>query len=107
MWTGEGGQAVARAIIAHNFNEDDLERLTAIIREIGAGYIYDDADADRLQHEIVLVDVRNPVAQLIVPAPRTRMVSLSSARRSLELRIVNLQGWSPEQKTALTSALCR
>jgi putative nucleotidyltransferase with HDIG domain len=104
-WTGEGGQAVARAIIAHNFNEADLERLTAIIREIGAGYIYDDGDTDRLQQEIVLVDVRNPVAQVIVPAPRTRMASLSSARRSLELRIVNLQGWSPDQKTALNSAL--
>ena len=104
-WTGEGGQAVARAIIAHNFNEADLERLTAIIREIGAGYIYDDSDADRLQQDIVLVDVRNPAAQVIVPAPRTRMASLSSARRSLELRLVNLQGWSPQQRTALTSAL--
>ncbi|HJU93119.1 MAG TPA: HDIG domain-containing protein [Pyrinomonadaceae bacterium] len=105
VWNGEGGQAVARAIIAHNFNEDDLERLTAIIREIGAGYIYEDAETDRLQHEIVLVDVRNPVAQLIVPAPRTRMASLSAARRSLELRVANLQGWSPEQRTTLTSAL--
>ena len=104
-WTGEGGQAVARAIIAHNFNEADLERLTAIVREIGAGYIYDDSDADRLQEDIVLVDVRNPAAQVIVPAPRTRMASLSSARRSLELRLVNLQGWSPQQRTALTSAL--
>src|SRR6185295_15477703 len=36
---------------------------------------------------------------------RTRMVPLSSARRSLEMRIVNLQGWSVEQKTALTAAL--
>ena len=33
------------------------------------------------------------------------MTSLSSARRNLELRIFNLQGWSPEQKTALTAAL--
>jgi len=45
------------------------------------------------------------VAQMIVPAPRTRMVPVSSARRSLELRIVNLPGWSAEQKTALASAL--
>lgn len=105
VWNGEGGQPVARAIIAHNFNEADLERLTAIIREIGAGYIYDDSDAERLQHEIVLIDVLKPVAQLIVPAPRTRMTALSSARRSLELRIVSLPGWSPEQRTALTSAL--
>jgi putative nucleotidyltransferase with HDIG domain len=42
---------------------------------------------------------------MIVPAPRTRMVPLSSARRSLELRLLNLPGWSAAQKTALTSAL--
>jgi cyclic-di-AMP phosphodiesterase PgpH len=104
-WKGEGGPAVAQAIIAHEFNESDLDRITSIIREIGAGYIYDDADADRLQQEIVLVDVRNPAAQVIWPAPRTRMTSLSSARRSLEGRIGTLPGWSPEQKTALTAAL--
>jgi putative nucleotidyltransferase with HDIG domain len=104
-WSGDGGPGVAQAILSHNFNEADLDRITSIIREIGGGYIYDDADADRLQQEIVLVDVRNPAAQLIVPAPRTRMVSLSSARRSLELRILNLNGWTAEQKSALTSAL--
>ena len=104
-WTGEGGPAVAQAIISHKFDETDLERITSIIRDIGAGYIYDDDDANRLQQEIVLIDVRSPAAQLIVPAPRTRMTSLSSARRSLALRIVNLPGWSPEQKTALTAAL--
>lgn len=105
IWTGEGGQAVAETIVSHNFNEADLDRLASLIREIGAGYIYDDIDAERLQQDIVLVDVREPAAQMIVPAPRTRMTSLSSARRSLELRIVTLQGWTPEQKTALTSAL--
>ena len=104
-WSGEGGPAVARAIMARNFSETDLERLASIVREIGAGYIYDDGDAERLQQEIVLVDFRNPVAHLIVPAPRTRMSALSSARRTLERRIVDLQGWTGEQKTALVSAL--
>ena len=105
QWTGEGGPAVARAIISHNFNEADLDRLAGLIRETGTGYIYDDGDAERLQQDIVLVDVRNPVAQLIVPAPRTRMSALSTSRRNFEQRIVNLQGWSAEQKTALASAL--
>lgn len=105
VWNGEGGPKVAQAIIAHDFDEQDLDRIGSIIREVGTGYIYDDNDADRLQHEIVLVDVRNPVAQMIVPAPRTRMVPLSSARRSLEMRIVTLTGWSSEQKSALTTAL--
>jgi putative nucleotidyltransferase with HDIG domain len=105
QWSGEGGPAVARAIIAHKFNETQLDRLAAIIREIASGYIYDDSDAERLQQDIVLEDVRNRVAQMIVPAPRTRMSALSTARRSLEQRIINLQGWTTEQKTALLSAL--
>lgn len=105
VWGGEGGAAVADAIAAHNFSETDLDRIASIIREVGAQYIYDDADAERLQHEIVLVDIRSPQSHVIVPAPRTRMTSLSSARRSLELRIVNLPRWTTTQKTALTTAL--
>ena len=105
IWNGEGGPAVAKAIIAHGFDDAELERIASIMREIGAGYIYDDAEADRLQQEIVLIDVRSPASQMIVPAPRTRMTSLASARRTLELRIANLPGWSPEQRATLTSAL--
>lgn len=104
-WEGSGGPAVAQAIINNGFDDADLDRIESLIREIGAGYIYDDADADRLQQEIVLVDVRNPAAQMIVPAPRTRMTSLLSARRTLENRIVNLPGWTAEQKTALNAAV--
>jgi cyclic-di-AMP phosphodiesterase PgpH len=105
VWNGEGGAAVAKAIAAHNFDEADLDRIASILREIGGGYIYDDADAERLQQEIVLVEVHKPVAQMIVPAPRTRMTALSTARRNLEQRILTLPGWSAEQKTALTAAL--
>jgi putative nucleotidyltransferase with HDIG domain len=105
LWDGEGGAAAKRAIIAHNFNKDDLDRITGIIREIGSGYIYDDNDAERLKQEIVLVDVRVPAAQMIMPAPRTRMTALSAARRNLELRILNLNGWSTEQKAALAMVL--
>jgi cyclic-di-AMP phosphodiesterase PgpH len=104
-WSGDGGTGVARAIVSHNFNEEDLSRLTAMIREVGDKYIYDDPEADRLNQEIVLVDVRNPAAQMIVPAPRTRMLSLSGARQELELRILNLPGWSQEQKSALVAAV--
>jgi putative nucleotidyltransferase with HDIG domain len=105
IWKGEGGAAVAKAIVAHKFNEADLDRIAAIIRESGGGYIYDDADAERLQQEIVLADPRSQVAQMIVPAPRTRMTALSTARRNLEQRIVSLPGWSAAEKTALTAAL--
>jgi cyclic-di-AMP phosphodiesterase PgpH len=104
-WTGEGGADVARAIIAHDFDAAELERLTALIRDLGARYIYDDADSDRLRQDIVLIDVRNPAAQMIVPSPRTRMTSLTAARRELELQILNLRGWSQEEKTSLVKAM--
>ena len=105
VWSGEGGQAVAQSIIAHNFDENQLDRLTSTLREVAGEYIYDDNDVDRLQQDIVLVDIRNPNAQMIMPAPRTRMTSVSSARRNLELRILNLQGWTTEQKASLALAM--
>jgi cyclic-di-AMP phosphodiesterase PgpH len=105
VWSGEGGQAVALSIIAHDFDENQLDRLTSTLREVAGEYIYDDNEAERLQQDIVLVDIRNPSAQMIMPAPRTRMTSVSSARRNLELRILNLQGWSTEQRASLALAL--
>jgi putative nucleotidyltransferase with HDIG domain len=104
-WSGEGGNAVARAIAAHNFSQDDLDRLVRLIRDVGDKYIYDDADGERLNQEIVLVDVRNPSGQMIMPAPRTRMLSLGAARQELELRLLNLPDWSQEQKAALIAAI--
>ena len=86
-------------------NEAEIERLSSIIRAAGDGYIYDDVDAERLQKEIVLIDVRNPAKQLIVPVPRTTMVPLSTARRTVETRITNLSGWNSEQKSVLGAAL--
>lgn len=88
-------------------SEADLERLATIVREIATTYIYDDNDANRLQQDILLVDQRNKATQIIVPAPQTRMVSLSGARQDLQMRILNLRGWTPQQKTALTTALTK
>lgn len=104
-WSGEGGSAVARSIAAHNFSQDELDRLVRMIRDVADKYIYDDVDGERLTREIVLVDVRNPSGQMIMPGPRTRMMSLSEARRELELRILSLPGWTQEHKAALVSAI--
>lgn len=105
LWGPAGGAIISKAISDHRFNEADLNQLTAIIREVGSGYIYDDADGERLKQDIVLVDVRNPSARVVIPAPRTQMVSLSAARRNIELRVLNLSGWTAEQKRAISSVL--
>jgi cyclic-di-AMP phosphodiesterase PgpH len=88
-----------------DINEAEIERLSSIIRSVGDGYIYDDADAERLQNDIVLIDVRNTSPPLILSVPRTRMVALSTARRNLETRVTNLSGWTAQQKSVLAAAL--
>src|SRR6185312_1392968 len=104
-WSGEGGAGVARALLAHNLKDEDLQQLVTLIRETSDRYIYDDTETDRLNQEIVLVDVRNPAAQMIMPAPRTRMLSLSDARHEIELKLLSLPGWTQEQKSALVAAV--
>src|SRR6185436_4255903 len=85
--------------------DEDLDRIVKLIREVGDKYIFDDADADRLNQEIILVDVRNPSAQMIIPAPGSRMLSLSAARRELELKLLSLPEFSQEKKLALVAAI--
>ncbi len=104
-WSGEGGSAVARAVIAHKFDPVELDRLTGLVREISDRYIYDDGEADRLDQEVVLVDVRNRAGQMIISEPRTRMTSLTAARRNLELRVLSLSGWSRDERIALATAM--
>lgn len=104
-WSGSGGAAVARAVMAHRFNVNGLEALLRLLREAESGYIYDDGEAEHLRREIALVDVRNPREQMVIPVPQTSMMPLSAARASSRSRILQLNGWSQEEKAALASAL--
>lgn len=103
-WSGVGGVGASR-LLATTRSDEDVNQIAKLIRDVGDKYIYDDAEADRLSQEIVLVDVRNPSGQMIMPAPRTRMLSLSAARQELELRLLSLPRWSQEQKSALVAAV--
>ena len=105
VWRGEGGPAVARAITAHHFDRELLDELARLIREAGDGYIYDDNDAHYLKQEIELVDIGNPTAQMIMPAPQTRMRPLSGVTRNVELRILGLNGRTQDEKKAFAAAI--
>lgn len=103
--TAQGSNdAFARALMARRFNANDLERLTELLRETGNQFIYEDADAERLKGEIVLVDLRTSNTS-IVTIPPNRLISLSEAQRSLRSRISQLNGWSEEQQEAIASLL--
>ena len=104
-WHGEGPASIARVLAARKLQQAGVDQLTRLVRDVADKYIYDDTESDRLNQEIVLVDVRNPAAQMIMPGPRTRMLALSAARQELELRILSLPDWSQDQKLALVEAI--
>lgn len=97
--------AIARAIIAHRFSGEELDRLARLLRESTEGFIYADSDTHHFRQEITLIDVANPGSPAVVEMPQSRMVVLSLAQQKLRSRIQQLMAWTPEQQTALTSAL--
>lgn len=96
--------AIARAIIAHNFDVNEMERLARMLREAGESYVYEDSEGENLKQEIVLADLRNN-SQMVIAMPQSRMTALSAARRYLRDRISQLSGWTPEQQTAIAAAM--
>ena len=103
-WNGVAGTGASRLLTATR-SDEEVNQIAKLIRDTGNKYIYDDGEADRLGQEIVLVDVRNPAGQMIMPAPRTRMLSLTAARQELELKLLGLSSWSQDQRVALVSAV--
>lgn len=110
QWNGEGvtekaRTEIARALLSHRMENNDLERLMGLLRETGDRYIYDDQDAERLAGKITLVDVRNPAAPAVLNLPPERLVSLATAHGDLSFRISQLSGWSHDQQAALVAAM--
>lgn len=113
-WTGEvatlesedaARASIARAVIAHRLDEQELERLTRLLRESIEGFVYDDSDTHHFKKEITLFDIANSGPPAVVETPLSRMTALSVAQQKLRSRIQQLGNWTPEQQAALTSAL--
>jgi putative nucleotidyltransferase with HDIG domain len=97
--------SIARAIIAHRFDDKELERLSGLLRESIEGFIYTDGEAQYFKPEIVLIDASNSGTQTVVEMPQNRMTALSIAQRKLHSRIAELRDWTLEQQAAIHSAL--
>jgi putative nucleotidyltransferase with HDIG domain len=96
---------IARAVIAHRFDDDELERLASLLRESIEGSIYADSDTHHFKQEITLVDASNPGTPTVIEMPQSRMTALAVNQQKLRSRIAQLSGWTPEQQVALNSAL--
>ncbi|HEY0408007.1 MAG TPA: HDIG domain-containing protein [Pyrinomonadaceae bacterium] len=96
---------VARAIIERRFADAELDRLTRLLRESIEGFIYHDRDEQHLTQEITLFDVNNPGTPITIEMPKSRMTALSVAQQKLRSRVQQLSNWTPEQQSAIASAL--
>lgn len=104
-WPGEGGTEAARVFAQRRFSERDLDALTRILRDSTSGFIYDDKDENHFAQEIALVDLQKPNAQENISLPQNRMTALSVARQNLRSRLQQMQGWTAEEKAAITPTL--
>ena len=110
-WPGEAadGQAVARAIAAHNFDSGALELLAHMIQDAGGGYVYDASELERLREEPFVRDVRvtdaRTGARATVNVLQTPLFDVGQTRERLRDRVMQLPGWKPAEREALASAL--
>jgi putative nucleotidyltransferase with HDIG domain len=107
LWPGPAAdrQAVARAVAAHDFDAGTLEILTHMMREHSGGYIYDEADAVQVKPEGQSVEIRTGGTQPGVTTSQAGFASLAAARENLSVRVLQLDGWRPQERRALASAI--
>lgn len=105
-WTGQGGAEVGKTIAARGFKQADLQILTDILRETADGYIYSEAETERIESpEITLVDRNNPMQQSSLQMPESKMISLSAARSRLRERIFETNSFAATEKQTFLQAL--
>jgi putative nucleotidyltransferase with HDIG domain len=107
VWLGvaDDRTALARAIVAHNFDAGALEILSHMMRDTAGGYVYDERDSEGLSAtRIQLAGVRGG-AEASSVAERSRFTSITAARQSLRGRVSELAGWRPSERELLASAM--
>ena len=108
FWPGapdaDAGARAAQVVVARDFDAAALERLTRMIREVGDNYVYDEGEESQLKSEIQLVDARNGMRSSI-NTMQSRLVSLGAARQSLRTRLVQLSGWTPDERETLARVM--
>jgi putative nucleotidyltransferase with HDIG domain len=106
VWPGVAADraTLARAVAAHNFDAGALEILSHMVRNTAGGYVYDERDAEGLDAEARLADVRGG-AEASSVVERSRFTPLTAARQSLRGRVSELAGWRPSERELLASAL--
>ena len=103
-WTGAGGTDVGKTLTARSFSRNEIEAVQSALKDSTEGYIYDDADKQHYQNEVLLFDRSKPNLQTNVQMPESNWVPLSIARENLRRRIAAIKSLVPKEVDAFYAA---
>jgi hypothetical protein len=104
-WTGGGGAEVGKTLSSRRFTDGEIGAIERELREAAQGSIYNDSDRQYFQNEITLIDRLKPNQQSVASLPESTMISLSTARTKLKVRLTEIKTLSPKEADAFYQGL--
>ncbi len=103
-WTGAGGADVGNILAARTFSRNELDAVQSALKESSQGYIYDDAEKQYFQNQVLVFDRSNPGQQSTVSMPESNWTPLSIARGKLKTRLAGIRSLSSKEADAFYTA---
>jgi cyclic-di-AMP phosphodiesterase PgpH len=103
-WSGMGGEAIGSVLGARVFSKNEIDAVQSALRESATGFIYDDAERQYFEREVLVFDKLKPGQQTIVSMPETNWTPLSAARENLMTRLAAIKSFSPREIDAFAKA---
>jgi cyclic-di-AMP phosphodiesterase PgpH len=103
-WSGAGGPESGKIFAARTFSRNELEGVESSLRDSASGFIYDDAERQFFENEVVVFDRSRPNLRTTVSMPESNWTALSTARQRLRDRIKLITSLSSRESEAFYSA---
>lgn len=103
-WSGAGGPESGKIFAARTFSRNELEGVESSLRDSASGFIYDDAERQFFENEVVVFDRSRPNLRTTVSMPESNWTALSAARQRLRDRIKLITSLSSRESEAFYSA---
>lgn len=103
-WSGAGGAETAKTLSSRAFSRNELDAVESALRESAQGYIYDDAENQYFQNEVMVFDRSKPNLRSTVTMPESNWTALSKARERLQNRLTAIRSLSANEVAAFYTA---
>ncbi len=103
-WTGAGGPETGKILAARTFSRNEIETVQSALKESAEGYVFDDAENQYFQNQVLVFDRAKPNQQSTVAMPESIWTPLSVAREKLKSRLTAIRSLSPAEVEAFYTA---